>query len=164
MTDVKYFESQVFSTEEEISYSEALSRSWYVACHYSDNTPDFAEVIGHGKVDNVVYYNRKWPDEVVLKKHLAQYKTCPFEVVSSAIEIDGRYIREIFFCNRAGQLEAITQEQINAQGDVLMEVRMDSNRNIYGTIEYEYDASGELSIVRERTPDGTVISENDCND
>lgn len=34
---IKYFESQVFNTEEEISYSEALKRSWYVACQYANN-------------------------------------------------------------------------------------------------------------------------------
>ena len=164
MTNVKYFESQVFKKEEEMSSSEALNRSWYVVCHYSDKNPDFAEIIGHGKVDKVVYYNRKWPDEDVLKKHLSQYKDCPFEIVSSSRKIDGKHIREIFFCNSAGQLEAITQEQMNAQGDLLMEVRMAPNRNLYGTIEYEYDVSGELSVVRERAPDGTVISEEDYND
>lgn len=164
MTNVKYFESQVFSTEEEISYSEALNRSWYVACHYSDNTPNFAEVIGHGKVDKVIYYKRKWPDEDLLKQHLSQYKDYPFEVISLPMEIDGKHIRERFFCNSAGQLQAITQEHINYQGDLLREVRMDSQRKLYGSIEYEYDASGELSIVRELAPDGTVISEDDDND
>ena len=55
MTDVKYLKSQLFSLEEdEISYLEALNRSSYVVCHYSDNTPDCAEIIGHGKVDRVV--------------------------------------------------------------------------------------------------------------
>jgi hypothetical protein len=164
MTNVKYFESQVFSTEEEISYSEALNRSWYVACHYSDNTPDFAEVIGHGKVDNVVYYNRKWPDEDLLKQHLSQYKDCPFEVISLPIEIDGKQIREIFLCNSAGQLQAITEEHLNSEGDILRDIRMDSQRNLYGSIEYEYDASGEISIVRELAPDGTVILEDDYHD
>ncbi|HBB33154.1 MAG TPA: hypothetical protein DDZ80_03365 [Cyanobacteria bacterium UBA8803] len=164
MTNIKYFESQVFSESEKISYSEALNRSWYVACHYSDNIPDFAEVIGHGKVDRVVYYNRQWKDEALLKKHLSQYKNCPFEVVTPAKEIDGKSVREIYYCNSAGELQAITEEYLNFSGDILMEVRMDSNRNLYETIEYEYDASGELSIVRECAPDGTVILEDEYND
>lgn len=164
MTYIKYFESQVFSEEEKISYSEALNRSWYVACHYTDNIPYCAEVIGHGKVERVVYYNSKWPDEALLKKHLTQYKNCPFEIVTSSMAIAGKYRREIFFCNSVGELQAITEEYLNSQGDLLMEVRMDSNRNIYGTIEYEYDASGEISIVRERAPDGSIMSEDEYND
>jgi hypothetical protein len=80
------------------------------------------------------------------------------------MEIDGKHIRERFLCNKAGQLQAITQEHINSQGDLIREARMDSQRNLYGLIEYEYDASGELSIVRELAPDGTVISEDDDND
>ncbi len=71
MTNIKYFESQVFNEEEEISYSEALKRSLYVACHFVENTPDFAELIGHGKIDRVVYYNREWPNEGLLKTHLS---------------------------------------------------------------------------------------------
>jgi hypothetical protein len=162
MTDVKYFKSQVFSLEEdEISYSEALNRGSYVVCHYSDNTPDFAELIGHGKVNRVVYYNRKCLDKGLLKQHFFQYKDCPFEVILLPVEIDGKHIRDRLFCNSAGQLQAITEEHLNSEGDLIREVHMDSQRNLYGSIEYEYDASGELSIVRELAPDGTVISEDD---
>ncbi|MDY6898168.1 MAG: hypothetical protein SWZ49_08820 [Cyanobacteriota bacterium] len=164
MTDIKYFESQVFSKEEEISHSEALNRSWYVVCHYTDNHPDFAEVIGHGKVDRVIYYNRNWPDEALLEKHLSRYENSPFEVITSSREIETKLIREIYFCNGIGKLQAITEEHFNHQWDLLIEVRMDANRNIYGTIEYVYNASGELAIVRECSPDGTAISENEYND
>jgi hypothetical protein len=157
MTIVKYFKSQVFN--EEITYSEAISRTWYVACHYLEGSPDFAEIIGHGKLERVVYYNRNWPDELLLKNHLDHYNDCPFEVISLLMEIDGKHVRNIFFCNSAGQLQAITEEHINSQGDLLMQVRMDSQRNLYGTIEYEYNPSGGLDLVRERTPDGTAISE-----
>ena len=162
MANVKYFPSQVFSEEEEISYAEALNRSYYVACHYSNDTPDFAELIGHGKLDRVVYYHRKWPDEGLLTQHLTRYKDCPFEVISSPIEIDGKRIHEKFFCNGAGQLQAITQiteEHLNDGGVLEREIRMDAQRSLYGSIEYEYDASGEISIVREIAPDGTVILE-----
>jgi hypothetical protein len=159
MTIIKYFESQVFGEDGEISYSEAVNRTWYVACYYLEGNPDFAEIIGNGKLERVVYYNRKWPDEFLLKNHLNRYNEFPFEVVSSLIEIDGKHVRDIFYCNSAGQLQAITEEHISYQGDPLMQVRMDSQRNIYGKIEYEYNPLGELSLVRELTQDGTVMSE-----
>ncbi|WP_414549575.1 hypothetical protein [Anabaena sp. CCY 0017] len=164
MTNIKYFESQVFNEEEKISYSEALERSWYVACHFVDKTPDFAELIGHGKVDRVIYYNREWPDDDLLKAHLSHYKECPLEIVSSYREIDGNKICNIFFCNSSGQFQGISEQHFNFQGDITMEVRMNAERNPYGTIEYEYDASGEISIIRERTPDGKIISEEHCDD
>ena len=167
MTNVKYFQSKFFSEDKEISSSEALSRSWYVACHYSNNTPDFAEVIGHGKLDSIVYYNRKWPDEALLTQHLTQYKDYAFEVISLPIEIDGKHIHEIFFCNSAGQLQAITQiteEYLNAETVLEREIRMDDQRDLWGSIEFEYDALGKLRIVREIAPDGTVISEDDDHD
>ena len=159
MTNVKYFPSQVFSEKEEISQTEALKRTWYVVCHYSDNSPDFAEIIGHGKVNNVIYYNQKWPDETILKQHITRYQSCNFEVGFPLNEVNGEYIQQIFLCNSVGELQGIKEEYLNLQGDLLREVRMDSNRNLYGTIEYEYDSSGNISIVRERNPNGKIISE-----
>ncbi|MDJ0746415.1 MAG: hypothetical protein QNJ32_24045 [Xenococcaceae cyanobacterium MO_167.B27] len=164
MENIKYFTSQVFKEEEKISEAEALARTWYVICHYSDNTPDFAEIIGHGKVNNVIYYNRKYPDETVLKQHISRYENCNFEVVLPLMEINGKYNRQIFLCNSIGEIQGINEEYLNPEGDLLKEVRMDSNRNLYGTIEYEYDESGTISIVRERNSDGKIISENEIED
>ncbi|AFZ26571.1 hypothetical protein Cylst_4492 [Cylindrospermum stagnale PCC 7417] len=95
----------------------------------------------------------------MLKAHLSHYKECPIEIVSSYKEIDGNKIRDIFFCNSSGQLQGISEQHFNFQCGITMEVRMNAERNPYGTIEYEYDASGEISIIRERTPDGKTISE-----
>lgn len=163
MSNIKYFESQafIFSKGEEISYPEALNRNWYVACYCTDNIPDYAEVIGYGKVKEVVYYNRQPLDENLLKKHISQYRNCPFEVVTPYQDIEGKLIRDIYFFNGVGELQAITEEHYNSQHDMIMEVRLDSNRNLSGRIQYEYDATGELKTVRELSPDGTVMSEED---
>ena len=161
MTNVKYFLCQVFSEEEEISQTEALKRNGYVVCYYSDTSPDFAEIVENGKVNNVIYYNRKWIDKTVLKQHITRYRECNFEVVLPLMEINGEYIRQILLYNGVGEIQGINEEYLNLEGDLLKEVRMDSNRNLYGTIEYEYDPSGTISIVRVRNSDGKIIFEDE---
>jgi hypothetical protein len=77
------------------------------------------------------------------------------------MEINGEYIRQILLYNGVGEIQGINEEYLNLEGDLLKEVRMDSNRNLYGTIEYEYDPSGTISIVRERNSDGKIIFEDE---
>ncbi len=146
MENIRYFASQVFDDQEQLSYPEALERSWYVACHFIDETPDFAEVIGNGKVDKVVYYNRNHPDEALVSEHISRYKDkdYPFEVITPDRKIQEEFIREIYFCNSAGELQSIVEEHSNLQGNLIMEVRMDSNKNPCGKIQYYYNTQGDL--------------------
>jgi hypothetical protein len=165
MPIIKYYTSQVFKEEYEISFSEAQHRESYVACYLNDqDQSERAEIFENKIIYHVVYYSQAWPNDAIVNQHINSFPQVSFELKSSLKKEGNEYIRQIYFHNKEGKLKSITDEYLDDSGNLLRQVRMDIYRNVSGIIEYEYDNFGELEYTRERLPNGKVISTYDCKE
>lgn len=161
MTSSRYFQSQVFDKESEMSHLEALKRGSHIECYFLNEKPSYAEFVEDERIYYVFYYNRRWPDRDLVNQHLSRYDV-PFEIVTPSLKNQDVNIVQHFAHKKTGELESITEKYLNDEDNYLREVSMDKDRNVIGILEYEYNAAGDLKYTRELRPDGAVISEYDC--
>lgn len=155
---VRYFRSQVFAEDEEMTEAEALGAGSYVAAHYLGSSPDYAEVHAGGRIE-VVYYERPLPHESLVEAHRAKYGNVPFKILTPMSAQGGRRGREVYHYGGDGVLWGVDEEQYDERGEMVLERHMDEERRLVGTVEYEYDEDGRLCRARELNPDGTVVYE-----
>ena len=164
MLTKKYFKSQTFDRESELSKTDAIARGNYVLCYFnSSNLPDYSELVEEEKVYRVIFYDRNWPDEEVLQKQVSSASKVPFEVVSEReISRNGEVIKSYSFTPE-GKLDLIIEKHLNTNGDLELEIYKDENQAFLGSIEYQYDDdTGDLIFSREYAADGKLISECEC--
>jgi hypothetical protein len=158
----KYFESQTFDLESELSQAEAIARGNYVLCYFNaNNEPDYAELIEEEKIYRIVFYNRNWPNEELLKQQLMSAEKVPFEInLKSDLSKSGE-IQKSYNFTPDGQLDLIIERHIDTHGDLQLEIYRDNSQNLLGKIEYEYSSTGDLASSREYAADGELISEDE---
>jgi hypothetical protein len=140
----KYFDSQVFNEESEISETEALERDSYVVAYFRDNEPYYAEHVKEGNIQRVLHFVQHWPCEDILQKQISSNLEIPFEFILPPENIGAIEVRKYYFFNANGEFDFILEYHINTQGDLLLEVHKDESYNITGSTKYEYDDAGEL--------------------
>jgi hypothetical protein len=159
----KYFESQTFNSQSELSQAEAIARGNYVLCYFdANNEPDYAELVEDAEIYRIVFFNRNWPDKEILQKQLEATIKVPFEVNLKSNLSENGEIRKSYNFTPEGQLDLIVERHINLDGDLQSEFYRDEHQNLLGRIEYEYDQhTGDLAFSREYAADGGLISEDE---
>ncbi len=165
MTHLRYFDSQVFQPEAELSRAEAVQRGHYLACYYTEGEdqtqPERAEVMRHTEtgvnIRRVIYYNRALPHTQVIYQHMARYPGLPFDIVLPLTTTDDETVRTDYHYAPTGHLRYTTTTRWNARH--FLEIRRDPQGHLIGSLESEYDEAGNHLVSRERNADGTIISE-----
>ncbi len=165
MCHIRYFQSQVFVPDQELSRTEAKRRGHYLACYYPEGRslahPDYAEVIRRTEtgtqIQRVIYYDRPLPHTDLLRQHMDTYPNLRAEVVLPQVTEGDETIDTVYLYSQKGELRYTEESYLLANSCV--EIRKDPIGNVIGSIEYEYDENGDLMVSRERNADGTVISE-----
>jgi hypothetical protein len=161
----KYYDSQVFNEDSELSEAKAFERNCYVACYFLENVPKYAELLENGKVYRVVYYNQSWPpNESILKQQLSRKERTQFELVSPSEYLGSKEIVKHFCFKADGSFSFTHEKHFSLEGNLLLEVYRDTDHNITGSTEYEYDDAEELLFIREYNADGKMVSELDYVD
>jgi hypothetical protein len=157
----RYFRSQVYTADQEISEAETRESGGYVAAVFSEDSPVYAEVRGGGGgVTKVVYYDRPAADAAHAEAHAAKYGGgTPFEVITQTLDEGGRRARDIYHYGGGGALAGIDREWLDERGEVTSEVHMDAGRRVVSRVEYEYGDDGALTRAQEFDADGTLIDE-----
>lgn len=118
------------------------------------------EVVRDGRVRMVRYLDREGPDEQLLAQHRRDYGEMPFDVLSPTEPAPGGGRRRRAWSVRAdGTLGERSEQELDDQGEILVEERFTPNGRRLERTEYKYDADGELVLTRELDADGTVLSE-----
>lgn len=152
----RYFRSQVFTTDEEISEKEALSSGIYIAAHYENGRLNFAEVHVEG-LHEVIYYEPLTATESLMHSHITKYGNVPFKVMRTISRDNGGKVREISHFDGTGKFLGVKREHLNQSGNPVLELHMGPARNLVTRIEYDYDANGTFIRAREFNPDGTLV-------
>jgi hypothetical protein len=161
----KYYDSQVFNEENEISEAEAFERTYYVVCYFSGEKPEYAELLEKGKVYRVVYYDQQLPpsESILQKQHSRKDKT-PFELALPPEYVGDKEIAKYYCFKAECEFDFILEYHSNAEGNLLLEIHRDENHIATSSTEYEYDDVGELLFIREYNADGKMVSELDYVD
>lgn len=161
----RYFTSQVYNKDSELSEAEALKRTGYVACYFSGNKPEYAELIEEGNVYRVIYYNQQFPlDKGILQKQQSRKNKAPFEIALSPEYIEGKEITKYYCFKAEGEFDFILEHHADSEGNLLLEIHRDENYVATSCMEYEYDDTGEPLFIREYNTDGKLVSELDYVD
>jgi hypothetical protein len=123
-------------------------------------SPDRFEIVREGKVRMVRYLDQLWPDDELLAAHRREYGDFPFEVLAPSGAAPGGGRRRRAWSVRAdGTLGEYSDQQLDDDGEILVEERFHPDGRLFQRTEYEYDADGELVLTRELDGDGNVLSE-----
>jgi hypothetical protein len=148
-----------FSPGNEISPEEARSLPRFVRARVVDGKVDRAETVKPGdEIELVVYYDQV-PSELLLGRHQERYGKVPMSV-SLPVHRDGTgVITEICEYDADGRMSGRVRSLDDRDGNPRREWRHDASGALYEIVEYDYDASGEISVVRSIAPDGRIIHE-----
>jgi hypothetical protein len=160
----KYYTSQVFNEDSEISEMEALKRGSYVVCYFLGGKPEYAENIEGKNVRHVIHFVQQWPSESAFKKQRSRKDKTTFEFALPPEYIGHKEITKYYYFKAGGEFNFILEYHDDPDNNLLLEIRRDENQNVRGLIEHEYDATGELLFIREYNADGKMVSELDYVD
>jgi hypothetical protein len=160
----KYYDSQAFSKDSEISEIEALEKGSYVVCYLSENKPEYAEHIKGKKVQRVIHFVQQWPNEIIFQKQLSRKDKTPFEFALPSEYIADKEVKKYYCFKAEGEFDFILEYHVSSEGNLLLEIHRDDNYSATSSTEYEYDDAGELLFIREYNAEGRLVSELDYVD
>jgi hypothetical protein len=156
---VRYFASQVYSAEDQITEEQAAAAGAFVRAHFVGERVDHAEIVAaRERLQYVVYYRPQVSADVA-QRHRERYGEVPFRV-SLAPRADGaRTMIEEYVYDRAGALIEREQTALDEQGRPSLQRFFDAEGRLHQTVEFEYATNGELAFVRTRNAAGAIVSE-----
>jgi hypothetical protein len=161
----KYYDSQVFNEDSELSEAETFEREFYVVCYFSGDKLEYAEVIEKGNVYRVIYYDQQLPpSERILEKQRSRKEKTPFELALTPEYIGDKEITKYYCFKAEGEFDFILEHHADSEGNLLLEIHRDENHIATSSMEYEYDDTGETLFIREYNADGKMVSELDYVD
>ena len=94
----RYFTSQVYNKDSELLEAEALKKTGYVVCYFSENKPEYAEIVEKGNTYRAIYYNQHLPpSESILQKQRSRKDKTPFELVLPPEYVGSKEITKYYF-------------------------------------------------------------------
>jgi hypothetical protein len=148
-----------FSENDEIGTEEARSLHQFVRAHLVDGKVEHAETVKPpDRIELVVYYDQL-PSDALVQRHQQGYGKTPMTVSLPARREGEHTITEICEYDISGRMTGRVRSLIDENELPLREWRHDANGSLYEIVEYEYDANGDVGVVRSLTPDGTLIHE-----
>jgi hypothetical protein len=161
----RYFISQVYDEESEITEAEAFERACYVVCYFSEEKPEYAELIENGEIYRVIYYEKHWPHrEDFIARQLSRKDKTPYEIALPSEYLDNEEISKYYCFKAEGEFDFILENHIDSNGNLLSEIHLDENHIAISSTDYEYDETGELLFIREYNVEGKLVSELDYID
>lgn len=146
--------------ERELTPEEAAHAADRISRYYAGDRLSRVEIVRDGKLRMIRYLEQQWPDDELLATHMREYGEFPFEVLaptSAAPDVQRR--RRAWSVRADGTLGEYSDQQLDADGEILAEDRFHPDGRLFQRTEYEYDADGELVLTRELDGDGNVLSE-----
>jgi hypothetical protein len=161
MTQNKYFDSQVFEQDSEITESEAKALGIYVRAFIDDHGHMHrAEVVRDHQVTEVVYHGVEGDlDTALREQHRAAYPGVPFQITGAPVATEQGQERRKERYDAGGTLTAVVIEVLDDRGELLTEFRRDPHGVLTSRTEYEYDEQGELAWAREYDGQGRLVDE-----
>lgn len=155
--ETRYYDSQVYLPENELSAADVSTRKSYVKAHFSNGAIERAEVVINGSLNRVVYYRDVW-SEVVGELHRELYDAVPYRVSLPDRRENGADVRDVYICNKDGALVEIERSISSADGWIQQEDRLRPDGSVMLTAEYAYNDEGEIVTVTTRDGSGKVLS------
>jgi len=158
--DIRFYRwQQKFSPQEELTVEQAKSSRSFVRAYLVDGKVERAETVTPpDKIERVVYYDQI-PSQVLIDRHKARYRQIPLWIWLP-VRVEGEYnVTEMCEYDAAGEFTGRASYLVDANDVPSVEKRYDRADELYEIVEYEYDSDGEITLVRSRRPDGTLIHE-----
>lgn len=156
--ETRYYDSQIFKPENELSADVVAERAHFVRAFVSHDTVERAEIVNDGKIKKVLYLREEW-SPVIAELHGELYETPPpFEVRTPDRNVDGMILRDTYVCSPTGTLNEVQREISDLQGWIREEQRLDSTGALLLVSTYEYNDEGEITTVTTRDATGKVLS------
>jgi hypothetical protein len=157
--EIRYYRSQVFTADDEMTPEQARSASGFVRAFAIDGKVVRAEIVSApDKIDYVAYYEVA-PSENLIRQHRERYGARPFHISPPRRQENEYVVAETYEYNAHGELIEREQTYLDAKKWPRLQRRLAPNGDLLETVEYEYEADGNLAIVRTRAADGTVLHE-----
>lgn len=153
---LRYYESQQYVPEDQLTAEEALGRGSFVRAHVIADRVDHAEVVIASETSKVVYYRERASAEIV-EWHQHRYGQRPCEIRTPRRSEGDLQIAETHLYNAAGTLTEINR-LIEGAG-TMEEHRLLPDRSLFQTVEYVLNEDGDIELVRTRDGKGTILSE-----
>lgn len=162
MSQIRYFDSQVFDQDSEITQGEAELRGVYVRAFTNEHGSVYkAEVVRDREVAEVVYYHDATDEHEaeLLPAHQAAYPGVPFQTVSRTVVKEGRRQQRKQRYDANATMTEVVIEVLDERGELLVEVRQNPDGAVTLRREYEYDAQGDIVRAREYDGQGRQVDE-----
>lgn len=164
MSQIKYFDSQVFEPGSEIAQDQAEVRGSYVRAFMDEHGSVYkAEVVRGREVAEVVYHGAPGStdehDAELLPAHQAEYPGIPFQTVSPAVRQGGEWQQRKQRYDSHAALTEVVIETLDERGQLLVEARQSPEGVVTSRREYEYDDQGDIARAREYDGQGRLVDE-----
>lgn len=166
MGQIKYFDSQVFDADSELTQDEAEARGSYVRAFLDEQASACkAEVVRDRGVAEVIYYGASSEHETeLLPAHQAAYPGVPFQTVSRTVRNGDVWQQRKQRYDAHAALRETVIEILDERGQLLVEVRQDEEGMVTSRREYEYDDQGDIVRAREYDSQGRMVDEYEANE
>jgi len=155
---VRYFRSQNYRFDQEISEKHALEKGFYVRGTFIEEQPERAEIVIQGQLDSVVYYGRDTKDRDLVRQHRQQYGAVAMTIYDRPLLTPEGELQTLSEWNASGELIQITKRLVDDHKEPLREEIVDSQGALRGIRRFEYEGTYLARIIFTRA-DGAEIVE-----
>lgn len=159
MSQIRYFDSQVFEPGSEIAQNEAEARGSYVRAFIDEHDSVYkVEVVRDRRVAEVIYHGATEEHEAELL-HQAAYPGVPFQTVCRTVMNEGAWQQRKQRYDAHGEATEVVIETLDERDQPLVEVRQNREGVVTSRREYEYNDQGDIARAREYDGQGRLVDE-----
>lgn len=164
METIRFFRSQTFSVEAELTEAQAAELDAYVRAVFRDGRPTRAELIGGGALERVAYYECDWPSDRVRRVHRELYPGIGATIISAKRPVgDERYETTSTDLDAALEIEGRWTRLCNGDDELLLEEHFAADGTLIEGMRYEW-RRGDVERVWLRAADGNETLDFDANE
>lgn len=156
-TEVRYFRSQNYTAEEEISKDRALGGGTYVRVAFVHNQPERAEIFSRGQLEELVYYGHEPQDADFARAHYEEFGSIPITIYGLPARTAEGELQTLSGWNPSGELFHITKRLVDDQGEPIREEVRDASGALLGVRRFEYNGCELTRIVFTRADGAEII-------
>jgi len=161
-TQIRYFRSQKYTVEQEMSEEEALREGTYVRTVFDNNQPYRAEIFNRGELKELIYYGRDPRDTDFVCRLIKEQGPIPVTIYGSPAPTAQGELQTLSGWNPLGELFHITTRLVDDRGEPLREEVFDASGALLGIRTFEYRQRALTRIIFTRA-DGAEIVELEDN-
>jgi hypothetical protein len=155
--EVRYFRSQTYLPEYEISEDLAGQRGTYLRVTFRDDEPERAKIVVKGELQELIYYGRDPRDASLVHQHREKYGAVPLTIYAPASRTAEGDLLTLSGWNPAGELFHITKRLVDKNGEPLREEIFDGDGTSRGVRHFIYGGGKLLRIVFTRSDGAEII-------